>query len=80
MKKITIPLNKSVKRSYDIVIGDAFLKRLIVDLKSNKWGKKYAIITDSKVKKLYGEKLQKLYLFHSLKEKKISIFGQLIKF
>lgn len=59
MKKITIPLNKSVKRSYDIVIGDTFLKRLIVDLKSNKWGKKYAIITDSKVKKLYGEKLQK---------------------
>lgn len=59
MKKITIPLNRGVKKSYDIFIGDKFLKRLIVDLKSNKWGKKYAIITDSKVKKLYGDKLQK---------------------
>lgn len=47
-----------MNESYDVVIGDTFMKRLIVDLKSNKWGNKYAIITDSKVKKLYGEKLQ----------------------
>jgi len=51
MKKINI-------KSYDVLIDETFLKRLIVDLKSEKWGKKYAIITDSKVKKLYGDKLQ----------------------
>ena len=59
MKKITIPLNRSAKKSYDILIGNTFMKRLVIDLKSNNWGNKYAIITDSKVKKLYGEKLQK---------------------
>lgn len=59
MKKLNIPLKRKPSESYDIVIGNAFMKRLIVDLKTNKWGNKYAIITDSKVKKLYGEKLQK---------------------
>jgi len=47
------------KLNIQIVAGDKFIKRLIVDLKSNKLGKKYAIITDSNVKKLYAEKLQK---------------------
>ena len=58
MKKITVPLKRKSNQSYEIVIGHDLIKRLIVDLKTNKWGNKYAIITDSKVKKLYGDKLQ----------------------
>lgn len=46
MKKLSIPLKRRMNESYDIVIGDAFIKRLIVDLKSNDWGNKYAIITE----------------------------------
>ncbi|MBA4336708.1 3-dehydroquinate synthase [bacterium] len=47
------------KLDIQIVSGDNFIRRVIVDLKSSNLGKKYAIITDSNVKKLYAEKLQK---------------------
>lgn len=59
MKKLTVNLKKRTDDSYEIFFGTDVLRKLIVDLKSNGWGKKYAIITDSKVKKLYGDKLLK---------------------
>lgn len=59
MKKLNIHPKRRMNDSCEIIIGDDFLKKLIIDLKTNNWGKKYAIITDSNVKKLYGERLQK---------------------
>ncbi|MBD3156545.1 3-dehydroquinate synthase [Candidatus Peregrinibacteria bacterium] len=60
MKRTIIPVKRKTAQSYTIVIGDDCLKKLIVDIKTKKWANRYAIITDSKVKKLYGEKVQKI--------------------
>lgn len=60
MKRTIIPVKCKRTQSYDIVIGDDCLKKMIIDIKTKKWANRYAIITDSKVKKLYGEKVQKI--------------------
>lgn len=57
MSKIQVSLKKRVDQSYEISLNTAYLKRLIVDLKKNKWGNKYALICDSKVRRLYGNEL-----------------------
>jgi 3-dehydroquinate synthase len=57
MSKIQVSLKKTIDQSYEISLNTAYLKRLIVDLKKNKWGNKYALICDSKVRKLYGNEL-----------------------
>ncbi len=57
MSKIQVSLKKSVDQSYEIFLKTDYLKRLIVDLKKNKWGNKYALICDSKVRRLYGNEL-----------------------
>lgn len=59
MKKISVPLKKRVDSSYDISYSADYISELIHDLKKNQLGKRFAIITDSKVKKLYGEDLAK---------------------
>ena len=45
--------------SYAIVIEPGLLKSIPKDLKKLKWGNKACIITDTNVKKIYGEDLQK---------------------
>lgn len=59
--KFNCQLKRVVDDSYDIEIGRGLFETLINDLKNGLVGKtrKYAIITDSKVFDLYGEKLQK---------------------
>ncbi|MFC1599728.1 3-dehydroquinate synthase [Patescibacteria group bacterium] len=57
MGKIQVSLKKRIDQSYEISLNTAYLKRLIVDLKKNKWGNKYALICDAKVRKLYGNDL-----------------------
>ncbi|MFC1655434.1 3-dehydroquinate synthase [Patescibacteria group bacterium] len=59
MKKITVPLKKRIDYSYAISYSTDYISELVADIKNNKWGKRYAVISDSKVKKLYGEKLVK---------------------
>jgi len=57
MKNILVHLKKRIDDSYEICFKTDYLKRLIIDLKKQKWGKKYALICDSKVRKLYGDDL-----------------------
>lgn len=57
MSKIQVSLKKRIDQSYEISLQTDYLKRLIVDLKKNPLGNKYALICDSKVRKLYGEEL-----------------------
>lgn len=59
--KFNCQLKRVVDDSYDIEIGHGLFDTLINDLKNGLVGKvrKFAVITDSKVFDLYGEKLQK---------------------
>lgn len=57
MGKIQVSLKKRIDQSYEISLRTDYLKRLIVDLKKNPLGNKYALICDSKVRKLYGDEL-----------------------
>ena len=59
MKNVFVHLKKKVDDSYEICFKTDYLKRLIIDLKKQKWGVKYALICDSKVRKLYGDDLAK---------------------
>ena len=59
-----VELKKVVDDSYDIEIGFNLEDKLIKDLESGLVGniKKFALVTDSNVKELYGEKIyEKLY-------------------
>ena len=60
MKKFYVELKKVVDDSYDIEIGYDLFDKLILELKGElgKGISRYAIITDSIVKDLYGDKLQ----------------------
>ena len=62
MGKFHVELKKVVDDSYDIEIGYNLFDSLINDLKDGmvKGVYKYAIITDSTVEKLYGQKLYEL--------------------
>ncbi len=59
MKKIIVPLKKRVDYSYEISYSTNYIPELIEDIKKNKCVRQYAVISDSKVKKLYGETLIK---------------------
>ncbi|MFC1809993.1 3-dehydroquinate synthase [Patescibacteria group bacterium] len=59
MKNLYVHLKKRIDDSYEISFRTDYLKRLIVDLKKQRWGQKYALICDSKVKKLYGDDLKR---------------------
>ena len=62
MSKFYVELKKVVDDSYDIEIGKNLFETLIKDLKGElgKGISRYAIITDSNVKTLYGDKLYDL--------------------
>lgn len=66
MSKIKIPLKKKINDSYAIYLETGLLKKIPVLLKKKKYGTKYAIITDSNVKKIYAEKLRKLLRAHDI--------------
>lgn len=59
MATFNVELKKVVDESYDIEIGKNLLPMLVEDLKSGliKGANRYAIVTDSNVKELYGDKL-----------------------
>ncbi len=59
MEKCSVNLKNESDNSYDILIGSWLLKSLAEDLKKNSAANEYAIITDSNVAKIYGEKLLK---------------------
>ena len=66
MKTLHLNLKKEIDESYDITIEPNLIERVSYDLESTHIGDKYAIITDSNVRSLYGEKLLRV-----LNERKI---------
>jgi 3-dehydroquinate synthase len=62
MAIIHVPLKTTIDDSYDIEIGERLFERLIADLSGGLMGEvhRYALITDSNVRRLYGEKLFRL--------------------
>lgn len=64
MSTFNVELKKIVDDSYDIEIGFELMDKLIEDLKSGLVGKirKFAVITDSIVKDLYGERIYNMLL------------------
>ncbi len=64
MSTFHVELKKVVDDSYDIEIGFELEEKLISDIKNGMVGKihKFAVITDSIVKDLYGEKIYKMLL------------------
>jgi len=61
-ERLTLNLKRVLNESYDILIGYNLLERIPLDLKENPIGDKYAIITDSSIRRLYGEKLLSRFL------------------
>lgn len=59
MQIIKTKLKKKVDNSYKIHIGEGLIKELPALLKDSPIGKKYAIITDSITKKLFGQSILK---------------------
>ncbi|MBU1446017.1 3-dehydroquinate synthase [Patescibacteria group bacterium] len=58
-KNMRIVARKNIDESYNVSYCENYTEELISDLKRNYWGNKYAIITDSQVKKLYADELVK---------------------
>lgn len=61
MSNFHVELKKVVDDSYDVEIGHNLINKLVEDLNNGliKGANKYAIITDSNVKELYGDKIYK---------------------
>jgi 3-dehydroquinate synthase len=57
IERLHLDLRRTVDESYDILIGYGLLEHIPVDLKISPLGNKYAIITDSEIRDLYGRKL-----------------------
>ena len=57
VESIRLNLQDVLDESYDILIGYGLLESIPSDLKRNPIGRKYAVITDSNLRDLYGEKL-----------------------
>ena len=60
MKEIKVSLKKTCDDSYKILIENGLASKIPQILEKLKLGKRYAIITDSKVRKLYGNPLLRL--------------------
>ena len=73
--KVFIRLKKSVDASYDIVMGRKTIDFLIKDLKHRPLGRKYAIITDSKVNRLFGRKMLRKIVNSGIKAEMIVFEG-----
>jgi len=54
---LRLSLKRFVNESYDILIGFGLFNKISSDLKEKPLGNKYAIITDSTLRSIYGEKL-----------------------
>lgn len=67
MPIIKLKLKEKTNKSYKIIIEPGITKKIPEILKEMKIGKKYAIITDSIVKKLFGLQLQKVLQKNSIK-------------
>jgi len=61
-----ILINREVDESYDLVFGENLFPRIASDLKENPLGEKYAIITDSNVRQLYSDSLEKMLIQEGL--------------
>lgn len=59
MQKINVNLKRGADNSYEICIGEGLLSDISDELKSKSTSNAYAIITDSKVEKIYGRRLLK---------------------
>lgn len=59
MSTIKVKLKKQLDHSYNVLIKDGLHTNIAPQINKLKLGQKYAIITDSKVKKLYGKVIQK---------------------
>lgn len=57
MQQIRINLNKTEDRSYGILIENGLMERIPQLLRAGGYGKKYAVICDDNVARLYGHKL-----------------------
>ncbi len=57
VERLHLDLRRTVDESYDILIGCGLLEHIPADLRRNPVGNKYAIITDSEIRDLYGRKL-----------------------
>lgn len=57
MTTLRLRLIQPKDNSHKIVIQPGLLSKIPTDLKKKKWGEQYCIITDTNVKKLYGEEL-----------------------
>lgn len=60
MPEITVNLKSQPTNTYKVTIGSGIVGSIPAYLKKTKLGQKYAIITDSKVEKLYGLVLKRL--------------------
>lgn len=67
MTKVQIKLKGELDNSYHIIIEAGVTSKLHQHLKKMKIGQKYAIITDSKVRKLYGNPLLRLLQKNGIK-------------
>ncbi|MCX8171093.1 MAG: 3-dehydroquinate synthase [Candidatus Bathyarchaeota archaeon] len=54
---LRLNLNRVVNESYDILVGFGLFDRIPADLRDNPIGKRYAVITDSALKDVYGKRL-----------------------
>ena len=57
MKQLRINLERKIEDSYDLIIGNDLFPRIAENLRQKQLGTKYAIITDSNVRRLYADKL-----------------------
>lgn len=67
MKTVQVKLHEELNKSYKILIENGLTSKLHQYLKKMKLGQKYAIITDSKVRKLYGNPLLRLLQKNGIK-------------
>ncbi len=61
VESLHLNLRRVVDESYNILIEHGLLENIPLDLRRDPIGKKYAIITDSHIRKLYGERLLKRF-------------------
>ncbi|MBU0628290.1 MAG: 3-dehydroquinate synthase [Nanoarchaeota archaeon] len=67
MEKVRLNLRKEIDNSYEILIDKNLLSKVPSDLKKSNVGNRYLIITDSNIKKLFGDNLLDLMRKEGLK-------------
>ena len=72
MAEVKVKLVKKIDDSYKILIQKDSVNKVPAFLKKNKLGEKYMIVTDSKVRKLYGNSLLRFLKKNGLKADIIS--------